>query len=99
MERNNNTTKTGGSWTEKQIKEVWRKGQIIPKYDPNVWRWDVCGSVMNFEDHGNRDSDYGWEIDHIDPVVNGGGDELENLQPMNWKNNAKKADTVDWECS
>ena len=53
---------------------------------------------MNFPEHGNRDSEYGWEIDHIEPVALGGGDELTNLQPLNWQNNVKKGDQYPWNC-
>lgn len=53
---------------------------------------------MKWSEHGNRLSEYGWEIDHIKPVARGGGDELSNLQPLNWKNNAAKSDTYPWSC-
>ena len=53
---------------------------------------------MKFNEHGNRFSKYGWEIDHIDLVANGGGDDLNNLQPLNWNNNASKGDDDDWSC-
>ena len=41
---------------------------------------------------------YGWEIDHINPVASGGGDEIGNLQPLNWKNNSAKGDKLNWQC-
>lgn len=53
---------------------------------------------MKYSEHGNRNSEHGWEIDHINPVSNGGGDELPNLQPLNWKNNADKGDKLNWVC-
>jgi 5-methylcytosine-specific restriction endonuclease McrA len=37
-------------------------------------------------------STYGWEIDHIKPVAKRGGDEITNLQPLQWENNRRKGD-------
>lgn len=68
--------------------EVWAKGRIIPGQDPGVWRWDVYGSVMRYSDYGQT-TEYGWEIDHIEPL---GPDELYNSQPLNWLNNRRKSD-------
>ena len=47
---------------------------------------------MSRNQYGNRDSQYGWEIDHIRPVANGGSDEISNLRPLQWENNAAKQD-------
>ena len=98
MARKHNTDRNGNSWTESQKKSVWEKGKGIPGYSKDVWRRDKCGKNMKWSDHGNRDSKNGWEIDHIDPVSNGGGDELSNLQPLYWKNNADKGDKTNWSC-
>ena len=53
---------------------------------------------MKWSEHGNRNSENGWEIDHINPVANGDGDELSNLQPLNWNNNSDKAVELNWIC-
>lgn len=98
MRRNQNSDRNGGSWTDSIKKAVWNKGTIIPNYSPDLWRWDKCGLVMKYSEHGNRNSKYGWEIDHINPVSNGGGDVLENLQPLNWENNVGKGDSLNWVC-
>jgi hypothetical protein len=71
------------------IASVWRKGRIVPGYDPGMWRMDACGAWMCRHCHGNRDSQYGWEIDHIIPT---GGDHLANFQPLHWQNNTAKSD-------
>ena len=77
------------AWTEQQIEAVWRKGRAVPGNDPNVWRIDACGAWMRRSSHGDRGSQYGWEIDHIRP---NGGDHISNLQPLQWQNNAAKSD-------
>lgn len=69
---------------------VWAKGQIVIGYDPNEWRRDTYGNLIRFSDHGNRNSSYGWEIDHIVPVVLGGADDLSNLRPLHWKANVSR---------
>jgi len=98
MARRHNTDRQGNSWSNAQILVIWNKGKVIPNFSPDVWRWDKCGLVMKFAEHGNRESDHGWEIDHINPVANGGLDNLYNLQPLNWKNNLDKGDNLNWTC-
>ena len=58
--------------------QVWEKGAIIPGYDAGLWRSDDFGNSISFSAYGDRNSDYGWEIDHIIPVENGGSDMLSN---------------------
>ena len=87
---------------EETKRAVWDKGRIIvqngTEYDPEIWRWDICGHVMKYSEHGNIDSKYGWEIDHIIPSAKDGSDELNNLQPLQWENNRRKGDTYPWSC-
>jgi 5-methylcytosine-specific restriction endonuclease McrA len=80
------------SFTDYDVQKVWEKGQIVPGNDPNVWRKDECGAWIGRTQYGNRNSQYGWEIDHITPEAHGGGDELSNLRPLQWANNANKQD-------
>ena len=69
------------------VQQVWGKGKASS--DPYKWRKDACDAWINRDEYGNRDSQYGWEIDHIDP---NGGDGIGNLRPLHWKNNATKQD-------
>ena len=71
-------------FTDEEIRAVWNKGKVTTNNDPNVWRKDQCDAWINRNQYGNRDSNYGWEIDHINP---NGGDNIANLRPLHWKNN------------
>lgn len=71
--------------------KVWDKGKVVDSNDPKVWRKDECGAWIQFSKYGNRNSMYGWEIDHITSTYNGGTDALSNLRPLQWENNLSKS--------
>ncbi|MEW7292194.1 HNH endonuclease signature motif containing protein [Aquimarina sp. 2304DJ70-9] len=99
MSRKPNTNRDGRTWSEDQKRKVWNDGGVsILGLPVNEWKNDRCGKRMKYSEHGNRNSIHGWEIDHINPVSNGGSDEYINLQPLHWKNNLDKADKRFWSC-
>ncbi len=71
------------------ILSVWLKGDIIPGYDPDRFRMDADGYVMEYYNYGMRIK-YGWEIDHIVAPDMGGASELNNLRPLQWENKLRK---------
>jgi len=77
------------NWSPEFVQRVWEKGRIVPENDPNHWRKDYCGAWIGRRFHGDRNSEYGWEIDHISPD---GPDILSNLRPLQWQNNMDKGD-------
>ncbi|MFD0963239.1 HNH endonuclease signature motif containing protein [Pseudofulvibacter geojedonensis] len=79
------------NFSEDIINSVWEKAEIVNEGSKNEWRQDYAGAWINKNQYG-EESDYGWEIDHANPVSNGGGDELANLMPLNWRNNRTKSD-------
>jgi len=83
---------TEAGWSEADKRQVWDKGTIVPPNDPNVWRKDECGAWMHYPQHGNRNSQYGWEIDHITSKNHNGSDAISNLRPLQWQNNTSKSD-------
>ena len=76
-------------FTDEEIQAVWNKGRATTSNDPNVWRKDQCDTWIMRNQYGNRDSNWGWEIYHINPD---GGDNLSNLRPLHWKNNLAKSE-------
>jgi hypothetical protein len=92
MFRHRSTTASGQPFDEAIIEAVWEKAQDSPQHHP--LRLDAFGALIWREGYGNTNSKFGWEIDHIKPVSEGGGDELENLQPLQWENNRSKGDTL-----
>jgi len=86
-------------WLDETILAVWRKGQPVSGYDSNKYRRDACGAWMELDKHGDRDAIRGWEIDHIIPVVQGRNDAISNLQPLHWKNNLEKGDSLQLKCA
>jgi len=77
------------NWSDDTIQKVWEKGKIVSKNDPAEWRKDECGAWIARNQYGIRNSQYGWEIDHISP---GGPDAISNLRPLQWENNVDKSD-------
>ncbi len=99
MNRQTNTTRHGTAFDQATVEAVWRKGQTVNGHDPSTYRKDACGAWIQRASYGTTE-DYGWEIDHIRPVAQGGGDELGNLQPLQWKNNRHKGDEYPkWSCA
>ena len=72
------------------IQEVWEKGTVVPGYNKDLYRKDAVGAWICRDDYADRGKDFGWEMDHVYPKKKGGEDYMENLRPMNWRNNMSK---------
>lgn len=94
--RLSNTKSDGKSFDEATIEAVWRKG--TPEDNYSSFRKDVCGASMHRPRYGKQEQ-WGWEIDHVKPVLKGGTDDLDNLQPLQWENNRHQGDDYpNWSC-
>lgn len=72
------------------LNQIWQKASPLPNSDADMWRKDDYGRMIKYTDYGKRDSEYGWEVDHIQRVADGGLDILSNLRPLNWQSNVDR---------
>jgi len=85
---------------EQELLNLWEKATKFENYDSTKWRKDASGAWIAYSQYGNRQSTYGWEVDHIVPkskLEDAGASQEEidnplNLRPYNWANNDSKSD-------
>lgn len=77
---------------EEKIEYCWNHANIVKGYDKDTIRKDVCGAWILKEHYGLKDSEFGWEIDHVFPIIMGGDDFEQNIRAMHCKNNESKGD-------
>lgn len=81
------------NYTDAVLARVWLKAATIDaENERRGFRKDACGAWIRWSDYGNRNSQFGWEIDHGRPQALGGSDRIGNLRPLHWRNNAAKSD-------
>ena len=88
------------AWSEEQIQNAWNRASAVDGYDKSRFRKDACGAWIIRDKYGDKDSLYGWEIDHIVPqslleekgVSRKDIDNPLNLRALQHENNASKGD-------
>lgn len=73
------------------IQAVWEKGIAVEGVNAALYRKDACGAWIKRDLYNDNNNPFGWVIDHIYPQSLGGGDELENLRPLQVQNNLSKS--------
>jgi hypothetical protein len=86
VDRDLNTMVSGTPFDLRTLDIVWNKA--VNEWGFFYFRKDAYGTPIAKQDFGLQ-SKYGWEIDHIVPVTQGGTDDPENLRPLHWRNNRK----------
>ena len=70
---------------------IFKRAKRIVGKNPDLYREDAYGNVIHRNSYG-RNSEMGWEIDHIRPVSKGGTDNIRNLQALQTGENRRKKD-------
>ncbi len=80
-------------YNESQKRQIWDNTTkpIIASngvYLHNLYALDYRNNEVHWNCFGDRESEFGWEIDHIIPVALGGRTIPRNLRVSHWKPNA-----------
>lgn len=78
------TDASGKPFDTSIIEAVWNKAALSREHPP--MRVDAFGALIWREGYGNTASKFGWEIVRRHPLKEGGGDNIENLEPLQWEN-------------
>jgi hypothetical protein len=79
-------------FSEKHKIAAWNNASAPPEgYDKKLYRLDSCGAIIYWSSYG-KDTNMGWEVDHIFPESKGGKDDHVNLRAMQHQNNSTKGD-------
>ena len=76
--------------SETRKRAAWQKASVVPGYDPQLLRRDRFGNLMSWPEYGKQ-TDFGWELDHVWPTSLLGSDDLTNLAATHWKANRLKS--------
>lgn len=71
------------------VLRVWEHANEVKGYDPSIWRKDFAGAWIR-RDSYNCQSKYGWTIEAMTPLENGGRFLLDNLEAVHWQNALSK---------
>jgi hypothetical protein len=77
--------------TKKQVENAWDRAAPIRGRSPDTWRRDEMGNECRKGSYGTQ-GEYGWEIDHRNPVSKGGTDHGRNLRILNTASYRRKSD-------
>ena len=77
--------------TKKEVEGTWDRASKARGRNPSSWRRDEMGNLIRKASYGTE-GEYGWEVDHRNPVSKGGSDDPRNLRALQTEANKRKSD-------
>lgn len=77
-----------------QVDGSWDRAKPVRGRNADAWRRDEEDNLIRRGSYGTE-GEYGWEIDHRNPVSKGGTDNPRNLRALHWEENREKGDKTD----
>lgn len=73
--------------------KVWSKAKPVRSKNQAKYGQAPYGNELHYDSYG-KDSEKGWEIDHLKPSAKGGSDAIWNLQALKTSVNREKGDSL-----
>ncbi|HEY9177165.1 MAG TPA: hypothetical protein VIN07_05720 [Flavipsychrobacter sp.] len=70
-----------GKLTTGVKRKVWNKAALLQGHPPDIWRRDMQGNVIHWQEYENKESKYGWKIHNANLQSNELTD-IEYLHPV-----------------
>lgn len=84
---------------EESLKQMaWEASRTVDGFNPDRVRLDACGAWISYEAYKDKESLFGWELDHIIPVTlletfevpSKLRDDPQNIRALHCRNNKSK---------
>ena len=79
--------------SKKDKEWAWEQAAKVRGKNPDQYRRDEMGNEIYKPSYG-KDGEKSWEIDHRNPVANGGTDHRRNLRALQAEANRNKSDNI-----
>lgn len=76
-------------YSEEDLDVIFAKATLIL----GDLRKDVMGQYVHRQAHGDAEHPWGWDVDHIKAIKDGGSNNLDNLRPLNIHDNRGRNNT------
>ena len=78
------------NFSKKEKEYAWDKASSVSGKNPQLYKKDKCNNLLHKSSYG-KDTPMGWNVDHSNPLANGGTYHKNNLQALQTSQNKSKS--------